>query len=116
MVAMKKQCYTLQIYEQSTHIPRGLAAYLARSLQTEGSLFIPRRWRIPQPLVTGLDVAHSITLCPQSWGCSRWPVDDFPVAGLVRTHALDSALLTQCFEVALNGAGGLIKQAGYFLC
>ena len=34
---------------------------------------------------------------------SRWLRDDVPVAGLVRTHALDSALLTEKLEVALDG-------------
>jgi hypothetical protein len=49
------------------------------------------------------------------WYFSHRPFDDFPVARLVRTHALDSALLTQRLEVAFNGAGGFVKQSGNVL-
>jgi len=51
MVAMKKQCHTLQIYELSTHIPRGLAAYLARRIQTEGLAIHPPS--VAHPSATG---------------------------------------------------------------
>lgn len=47
--------------------------------------------------------------------CSRWSFHDFPETCFVRTHTLDSALLTQCFEVAFDGTGGLVEQAGHFL-